>query len=78
MSVITICTIHCDCEKGTMFKTAIKDADGKPAMFAIVRGTDDQFFEYNTLVVDGYCNFCGRRFQFAALIESFLVYKEAS
>lgn len=76
MSQITICTIHCDCEKGQMFKTAIKDGDGYPAMFAIVRGTSEDLFEYNTIVFDGYCSACGRRFQYSILIESMLVYKK--
>lgn len=75
MGKVTICTIHCECEQGQMFKTAIKDADGYPAMFAIVRGTDDELFEYNTIVFDGYCSKCGKRFQFSVLLESLLIYK---
>lgn len=76
MAKIIICTIHCECEKGQMFKTAIKDGDGYPAMFAIVRGTDEDLFEYNTIVFDGYCSNCGKRFQHSILLESMLVYKE--
>ena len=76
MSVITICTVHCECETGTLHKSAIKDSDGKTAMFAIVRGTDDELFEYNTIVFDGFCSGCGKRFQYSILIESLLKYKE--
>lgn len=75
MSVITICSIRCPCEQGAIFKTAITDTDGKPAMFAIVRGQDDEG-HFNTIVFDGYCSQCGKRYQHAVLIESLLKYKE--
>ena len=77
MSQVTVLTIEHECEQGVMFKTAIRDGENRPAMFAIVRGTDDELFEYNTLVFDGYCSKCGKRFQYSILIESMLKYKEA-
>lgn len=76
MSQVTILTIEHECEKGVMFKTAIKDGQNRPAMFALVRGIDDDGFHYNTLVFDGYCDGCGKRFQFSTLLENMLIYKE--
>ena len=76
MADVTICAIHCECEQGTMFKTAMKDKDGKPALFALVRGNDEDFVHYNAIVFQGYCSHCGRRFEFSLWVENLLDYKE--
>jgi len=76
MATVTVLTIEHECEQGVMFKTAIRDSENRPAMFAIVRGTGEDLFQYNTLVFDGYCSKCGKRFQFSVLLEGLLKYKE--
>lgn len=75
MSQLTLCTIYCECEKGTMFKTAIKNEQGEQVMFAIVRGTDEDHIHFNALVFDGYCSGCGKRMQFSVWLENLLDYK---
>jgi hypothetical protein len=75
MPDLTICTIHCDCEQGSMFKTTIKDEDGLPAMFALVRGENKDFLHYNALVFQGYCCKCGKNFTFSVWLETLLDYK---
>lgn len=77
MAQVTICAIHCECEQGTMFKTSLRDSDGKPAMFAIVRG-NDEFIHYNAIVMQGYCSQCGKRFEFSVWLENLLDYKEVA
>lgn len=76
MAQVTLCTIYCDCERGTMFKTSIKNDKGEPAMFAIVRGDDENLFHFNALVFQGYCSNCGRKFEFSIWVENLLDYKE--
>lgn len=76
MAKVTICTIYCDCEQGVMFKTAIKNEQGEPAMFAIVRGDTEDLLHYNALVLQGYCSKCGRKFEFSVWLEDLLDYKE--
>lgn len=73
--MLTLCTIYCDCEKGTMFKTAIRNEQGELVMFALVRGNDGGI-HYNALVFQGYCSGCGRRFEFSVWLENLLDYKE--
>lgn len=72
--MLTLCHIICDCERGFMFKTAIKDDHGRPVMFAIVRGNDGEI-HYNALVFQGYCSGCGRKFEFSVWLENLLDYK---
>lgn len=78
MPQVTLCTIYCDCEKGAMFKTAVKNEQGEPAMFALVRGTNEDLIQFNALVFQGYCSGCGRKFEFSIWLENLLVYKEVS
>lgn len=73
---LTLCTIYCDCEKGTMFKTSLRNEQGEPVMFAIVRGDDDQLLHFNAIVFQGYCSGCGHRFEFSVWLENLLDYKE--
>ena len=76
MPQLTLCTIYCECEKGTMFKTAIRNDKGEQVMFALVRGTTEDKFHFNALVFQGLCSGCGKRFEFSVWIENLLDYKE--
>lgn len=77
MSQVTICTIKCDCDKGVMFKSALKDSNKLPAVFAIVHGlVDEDGFLYNSIVFQGYCTYCGKVFTQGFMVEGFLQYKE--
>lgn len=57
-----------------MFKTAIRNEQGEPAMFALVRG--NELIAYNALVFQGYCSGCGKQFEFSVWLENLLIYKE--
>jgi hypothetical protein len=76
MPVVSVATIEHECERGVMFKTVIRDNQNRYAMFAIVRGIDEDGFHYNSLIFDGICSGCGRRFQYSILIEDLLEYRE--
>ncbi len=73
--MLTLCTIYCDCEKGTMFKTAIRNEKGEQVMFGLVHDKD-KHGHFNSLVFQGYCSGCGKKFEFALQIESLLNYRE--
>lgn len=75
MPRIILCTIEHECETGVMFKTQIKDAKGNPAMFAIVRSDENDPIEYQSLVLQGFCNGCGKVFEFSIDIMSMLEFK---
>lgn len=50
------CVIHCDCEKGMLFKTSLTDRNGNPAYFWL---TEDEH-----IYVRGKCSHCGQDVEF--------------
>jgi len=50
------CVIHCECEKGSLFKTSLKSRAGIPAFFWI---TEDE-----CIFIKGYCSACGQEIEF--------------
>lgn len=67
---------QCECERGFMFKTALKDREGNPVLFILERGTHKEFIHYTLMIFQGYCSGCGQVFRWAYSIEDFLDYPD--
>lgn len=69
--VIIVALVCPACERGSMWKTALKDDNGFPAAFALV-------YDYgkNIIYFRGYCSTCSNIFETPYIMESMLHYKE--
>lgn len=76
MSKVTLCKINCECEQGTMFKTTMRDEDGRLSVFALVRGTSEDCLQFNALVFQGLCSHCGKEMEYSIWLENLLEYRE--
>lgn len=70
---VVMVSIACVCEKGNLWKTALKDDEDRPAAFALVYA-----YGKNIIYFRGYCSGCGKIFEYSYVIESMLHYKEVA
>lgn len=66
------CSIKCDCERGEMFKTSLRDDKNQQVMFSLYSSEPEDLFQFSLLIFQGYCSACGKKFQYELWLEGLI------
>lgn len=62
------------CEQGYMFKTTLRDNNGKPLMFVVI--DEEGLFNFSLIRFTGLCSHCGQEFTVHLLLDALFNFKE--